>query len=463
MDEMEGLAAVSDLKAKRQELEASGVQYLFGAYVDIVGVPKSKCVPISHFEAMAAGSELYTVGALEGMGPLGPNEDECVGIPDLSSLTVLPWDRRYAVAAADLLWHGQPYNHDSRWVLKRQVAAAAELGLRVNMGVEPELYVLRQINGKWEPFVADDQWNVPTRGYDVEATMRADSFLEPMVKYIDELGWGVYSFDHEGGDGQYEFDFGYTDVLTMCDRMIVFRLMAKHVARTLGCIATFMPKPWSEAFGSGAHYNISCAKIASGENLFESAPGRPSKNDRGYSELAYHFTAGVLRHADAITAVTCPTVNSYKRLEPYGRMKEMSWAPVYRAFGHNNRTLMCRLPMNRRCLELRAADSACNFYLGAALTVAAGLQGIRERLDPGEPVEFNTYDADKETELDRQGIRRLPRTLGDAIAAFEQDELAKATFGEPFHRTYAEYKRKEWNDYCLAVTDWEHQRYLHQW
>jgi len=453
----------NNMAARKEQLKAAGVEYLFGAYVDILGVPKSKCVPIDHLESMARGSELYTVGALEGMGTLGPNEDECVGIPDLDSLTVLPWDPRYAIACADLSWHGQPYSHDSRTLLKRQMAAAAALGYRVNMGVEPELYVLREVNGDWRPFVPDDELNTPTRGYDLETTMRADPFLGPMVRYINTLGWDVYSFDHEGGDGQYEFDFGYTDALAMADRMVIFRLMAKHVARTLGCIATFMPKPWSEAFGSGAHFNISLASLTGGENLFKAADGKGTKGGRSYTDIAYHFTAGVLEHAEAITAVVCPTVNSYKRLEPYGRMREMSWAPVYRAYGHNNRTLMCRLPMNRHCLELRTADAGCNFYLGAAIAIAAGLDGVRRKLDPGDPVEFNTYDPERQSELARRDVRRLPRTLGDAIEAFAKDELAKETLGEAFHATFTDYKRREWNDYGLTVTDWERRRYLHQW
>lgn len=454
---------MTDFAKKKTELAAAGVKYLFGAYVDLHGVPKSKCVPIEHFDDMIAGSELYTVGALEGMGALGPNEDECVAVPDLASLTVLPWDPQFAVAFADLYWHDEPYSHDSRAVLKRQVEVAKKMGYGALMGVEPEVYVLRKVNGAIEPFVQDDTLNAPTRGYDLEATIHADAFLGPMVRYINELGWDVFSFDHEGGDGQYEFDFEYTDILTMADRMLIFRLMAKHVSRTLGCFATFMPKPWSDAFGSGAHMNISLCDLGSGTNQFDGDGGTQSNRGRGYTDLAYQFTAGVLRHANAITAVVCPTVNSYKRLVPYGRMREMSWAPVYRAYGHNNRTLMCRLPMNRKCLELRQADSACNFYLGAALTLAAGLEGIRERWDPGEAVEFNTYDVKNDTELEKLGVVRLPRTLKEALDDFAEDELAKETFGEAFHNTYMDYKRAEWNEYCLVVTDWERERYLHLW
>ncbi len=450
---------VAELK---ENLKAAGVSYFFGAYVDGLGVPKSKCVPIDHLEKAASGSELYTVGALEAMGPLGPNEDECAGIPDLSTTTILPWDKRYAIAATDLYFKGEPYSHCSRRVLRRQADAAREMGFRVNMGIEPELYVLRREKDEWRPFVAEDLNNNPTRGYDVETTMLADAFLEPMVKYINELGWGVYSFDHEGGDGQYEFDFGYTDVVGMADRMVLFRLMAKHVARSIGCTATFMPKPWSTAFGSGAHFNISLADLTTSRNVFEAENKAASRGGWGYDEIAFHFTAGVLKHAAAITAVVCPTVNSYKRLTPRGHMDEMSWAPVYRAYGHNNRTLMCRLPTNRRCLELRNADSAVNFYLGAALTLAAGLEGVRLQLDPGDPVEFNTYDVPEE-ELEARGIHRLPRTLGDAIEVFARDDLAKATFGSEFHASFTKYKRNEWREYCLVVGDWERKKYLHVW
>lgn len=444
----------------REELREQGVRYLFGAYVDAHGVPKSKCVPLEYLEDMAKGSELYTVGALDGMGPLGPNEDECEGIPDLSRVRVLPWDTRFAIAPADLRFHGAPYTHDSRAVLRRQLAAAAELGLSVNVGIEPEVYVLREEEGAWRPWVAEDGLNAPTRGYDIESTILADAFLEPMVAYMEQLDWNVYSFDHEGGDGQYEFEFRYAEALEMADRMVLFRLMAKHVARTLGCIATFMPKPFDHNFGSGAHVNMSLADAETGSNRFE--PGADASLNGGapYSKLAYHFTAGVLRHARAITAVACPTVNSYKRLIPYGLMDHVTWAPVYQAYGHNNRTLMCRLPGNRHCLELRIADSASNFYLVLGLTLAAGLRGVREELDPGDPVHIDTYSIPDE-ELAERGVHRLPRNLGEAIDAFASDELAREAFGPEFHASYAELKRDEWERYCIEVSEWERRRYLH--
>jgi len=439
----------------QRRLAEAGVRYFFGTYTDIHGVPKSKCVPLSHLADAAEGSEKYTVGALEGMGKLGPNEDECSGRPDLDAVTVLPWDPRYAIAPVNLYLRGEPYPFDYRRLLQDQVSAAAALGFRCDFGVEPEVYVLRRDGDGFAPFVPEDVVNPETRGYDVYTTMLADPFLERIVEHIDALDWGLYSFDHEGGAGQYEFDFGYADAVTTADRMVLFRLMCKHVARSLGCVATFMPKPFQESFGSGAHFNMSLADIHSGQNRF---PG----DDNGYSELALQFTAGVLAHGDALTAVLAPTVNSYKRLLPRGLMNEISWAPVYRAYGHNNRTLMCRLPANRSCLEIRLADSAVNFHLAAAVTLAAGLDGIRRQLKPGEAVNYDTYSR-SESALAAAGVHRLPGTLGAAVEAFRRDELMAEVLGPAVHAAYAAYKEAEWLEYNTVVGDWERRKYLELW
>jgi len=441
------MASAADLS---KTLSEKGVRYVFGYYVDIHGVPKSKCVPVSSLESMAAGSELYTVGALEGMGELGPHEDECQGFPDLDRLVVLPWDRQVALAPSTLKLDNDLYPQDSRNVLLQQVERAAEMGYVANVGIEPEFYVVRPTETGWEPIVPSDQLNQPTRGYDLEATILAKDFLDPMAQYMAELDWGLYSFDHEGGDGQYEFNFNYADALTMADRMVLFRLMAKHCARTLGCIATFMPKPFQDDFGSAAHINISLADTVSGRNVFAATEGA------GYSDVSRHFTAGVLAHGDAITAVTCPTVNSYKRFTSKGFMDEISWAPIYRAWGNNNRTLMCRLPVNRHCLEVRTADAAVNYYLGIAMVLAAGLDGIEKKLDPGEPLNVDTYKLDPAELRDMA----LPTTFERSLASFDSDDLAQRTFGKDFHRTYFEYMSNECREYQSVVTDWETRAYL---
>jgi glutamine synthetase len=443
-------------------LRDQGVKYLFGAYVDLYGVPKSKAVPIDHLQDMAAGSERYTVGGLEGMGELGPHEDECQGIPDLDSLVILPWDRRYALAPAYLRFAGAPYSHDSRYVLKTQLDKAAELGYRVNLGIEPEFYVLEEVDGKYDLWAKTDTLNAPTRAYDIEATILADRFLEPMIEYMNELGWDVYSFDHEGGDSQFEFDFSYCDAMEMADRMLIFRLMAKHVARTLGCVASFMPKPFSDGFGSGAHMNMSLVDAQTGANAFaDESNGTPGSRN-GHTALEYHFTAGLLRHAGALTALACSTVNSYKRLLPIGLMDEISWAPVYCGYGDNNRTLMCRLPSNRHCVELRIADSGCNFYLVAAAMLAAGLEGIRQKFEPGDPVNADTYTL-SDAELAAAGVDRLPQNLSDACDALERDELIREVLGSEFHASFLGAKRAEWRMYSTVVGEWERDQYLHLW
>lgn len=436
----------------QDELVAQGVKYVFGFYVDIHGVPKSKCVPIGSLKSMAAGSELYTVGALEGMGALGPHEDECAGIPDLDRLTILPWKPEFAIVPTELHLDDSHYGQDSRNFLRKQVQAAADMGFIANVGIEPEFYVVRETDKGWEPLVPQDRLNAPTRGYDLESTILAEKFLDPMVQYMNDLGWGVYSFDHEGGDGQYEFNFDYADAMTMADRMVLFRLMAKHCARELGCISTFMPKPFQDDFGSASHINISIADIETKENLF-------AGDGRKYSDLARHFTAGVLAHAGAISAVTSPLVNSYKRFTSKGFMDEISWAPVYRAWGENNRTLMCRMPVNRHCLEVRTADAAVNYYLGIGIVLAAGLDGIANKMEPGDPINADMYRM-TERELAELGDIALPQTLDDALDQFESSDLAKEAFGPEFHATYLQYKRAESREYRSVVTDWELRTYL---
>jgi glutamine synthetase len=238
---------------------------------------------------------------------------------------------------------------------------------------------------------------------------------------------------------------------------MLFRMMAKEVARSHGYEATFMPKPWSDKTGGGAHFNMSLASIETGANLFE-----PEADDRygcGISTLGYQFIAGILRHAPAIVAVTAPTVNSYKRLIKRGSMSGSTWAPVFISYGRNNRTHMLRVPTKSPRVESRAVDASVNAYLGAAMVLAAGLEAIDEAADPGPPLDLDMY-AQSDATLRELGVKLLPRTLQEAIDAFEASELAKDVFGEDLHRAYIEFKRAEWEDFHNAVSEWEWNRYL---
>ena len=242
--------------AEKRRLIEAGVQYCFATWVDVTGRSKAKFVPIERFDHLAHGSEMYTAQAFEVMGPLGPQDDDQAALPDLDSLVICPWDRRYAWMASDLYWHGERYEYCSRSILKNAVGKAAKSGYAMMLGIEPEFYILRRDgqNGT-KPFHANDVG--PCWGYDVESTLDAMPILSVLQKYLDELEWEVSSFDHEGGHSQYEFDFGYTDVVDMCDRFVFMRLMLKEVAKTFGAFVTFMPKPFPNDFRSGAHLNMS--------------------------------------------------------------------------------------------------------------------------------------------------------------------------------------------------------------
>lgn len=449
------LPEVEEVRKLQRKLADEGVKYGIGSYVDIHGVQKGKVVPISAFDRMVRGSELYTVGGLEGMGPLGPHEDECAAVPDLSSLTILPWDRRYAWMASNLTFHGEPYEYCSRSVLVRASERARTEGYVMNLGVEPEFYVLREVDGRIVPFHPNDIRD-PTNGYDVEAALDAMPVLDDLVRYIDELGWTPYSFDHEGGHGQYEIDFGFAPALEQADRFVLARLLIKEVAKRHGYFATFMPKPFQNDFGSGAHFNISLIEAESGQNTFEDPE---DDSGRGYSQTARRFVAGLLRHARALTAVSCPTVNSYKRLVPVGDMYDVTWAPAHIGWGYNNRSLMLRLPMNRRCIENRAVDFCANPYLSAALHLAAGLEGVREGYEPPEPLQASAYRLSPD-EAARHGVALLPRTLDEALDGFEEDPLPEEVLGAKFKQEFLRYKRAEWDQYRVHVSEWERDRYL---
>lgn len=442
----------------RKRFEAAGVKHCFAAFTDIYGAPKAKATPFSVFEKMCKGAELYTVGAVEGLGLAGPHEDECAAVPDLNTGIVLPWDSTKAWFHADLYHHGQAYANDPRRILRSAMDRSEALGYTFNLGIEPEFYLYQDDpeTGELRP-ITTTKYHGPNACYDLQLTTESLAFLEPMTEYLEHLGWGLYSFDQECGQGQHEFDFGYTDALTSADRLIFFRMMAKHVAQQLGAVATFMPKPFAHDFRSGAHFNMSLADAGSGENVFVlNTPGAEDEAWAGryglpLSKIGYHFIAGLLKHAGAITAVACSTYNSYQGLIAQGALGDFSWAPVMQTYGHNNRSAMLRAPLNRPCVENRAVDMSVNPYLAAALMLHAGLDGIEQQLDPGEPINNDLYQLNKQ-QLADHGIHTLPPTLLHALDAFEQDPLVESALGS-FKEIYLEHKTKEWEQAFYPVNE----------
>ncbi len=444
-----------DIEAAHERLIGLGVKYCLGAYVDIHGVPKGKCVPISHFADFAGGSELYTGYALDGLGQ-APNDDEICSMPDIGQAIQLPWQKEIAWMPADNYFKGEPYEFSTRVLLKKILAQAAEMGFGFNLGIECELYVLKQDElGRFQVPNPDD--NLVKSCYDIKRFLDAFPFLDDMVSTMDGLGWDVYSFDHEDGNSQFEFDFKFADALTMADRYVFFRFMAKKIAADHGLLATFMPKPFADRTGNGAHFNMSLRDASAGGNLFAAKPGEDTRG-LGLTEVGYSFIAGILKHGRALCAALAPTVNSYKRLIRRGAMSYYSWAPIFNSFGTNNRTNSMRVPMGGGRCEARNADSSCNPYLAAALILAAGLEGVRERLDPGEARNENLYDY-TDAELRAKGIEQLPRTLGEAVDAFEADPFTTTVLGAGLKQEFITYKRAEWEEYHQSVSQWEIDRY----
>lgn len=435
-----------------ERLAAAGVRYAAISFVDMHGKPKAKMVPLNHLEQAALGSEMFTGAALDGV-PQDVNDDEVAPHPDLGGAIIMPFNREVAWFPGDL-WIGKsPFDACSRQILKRVTADAAVLGYTFNLGIETEFFLLSDSTGVPEPASPDDNLDRPC--YDLRGLLHNYPVVDEIVTAMNELGWDVYSFDHEDGNGQFETDFTYTDVVSMADRFVFFRMMVGEIARKHGLFASWMPKPFADRTGSGAHYNMSLAD-ADGVNAF-AAPDDP--RGCGLSELGYQFIAGILRHAPAICAVIAPTVNSYKRLVKQGSMSGLTWAPIFACYGNNNRTNMLRIPKGGGRVECRAADSASNPYLGGALMLAAGLEGIREGLDPGEPNRDNLYRL-AEPELVARGITWLPRSLGEAIDALEADPLVRNVFGPAMFESFVAEKRSEWNSYNAHVSSWESDRYL---
>ena len=443
---------------KREELkrilETKGVEYLLPTYVDMHGVSKSKMVPISHFDRMMAGSELCTGAALDGV-PQDIHDEEVAAHPDSGSCMIQPWQPSVAWFASDLWCEGKPFEACSRNILRRIVEDAGSLGYGLNVGIEAEFFVFEEDgDGGYRPL--SDRPHLDKPAYDVSRLLENLDWLDDLVQAMNQLGWDVYSFDHEDGIGQFEIDFTYASAMTMADRYVFFRRMAHEITRRHGAFASFMPKPFGNYAGSGAHYNMSLYSAESGTNLFEA-----NDDPRGcnLSELGYQYLAGVMKHLPAICAVVAPTVNSYKRLILKGSESGFTWAPVFLAYGDNNRTNTMRIPKGGGRVELRAADSMCNPYLGIALVLAAGLEGVREGLDPGEPHTENLYTKSPE-ELAQLGVGHLPRTLDEALDAFEADPLTAHVFGSDMHKAWLAFKRQEWLSYLNHVSDWERDRYL---
>jgi glutamine synthetase len=445
-------------------LKQAGVRYVFSCWIDLLGLPKTKPVGIEEFEALCRGKGPQFAAHSVSMVPeLGPADPDQIAVPDLDSLMICPWDERIAWVFADLFWEGEPYNVCPRSALKRQVSLAAEAGYHVHAGFEPEFVVMREVDGRVEKAFGVDALTIdgqPLRrqayGYDAEHSLDGLPFLQEVMEALGRLGWGLSNVVCEGAYSQFELDYGYSDAIGAADRLCFLRVLLKEIAKRHGLFVTYMAKPTDGDWRSGAHINHSLTPVGDhGTNLFSAGNG-------DWGDPIYPVIAGVMKHGEALTALACPTVNSYKALIGRNSALEggtLTWAPTHIAYGHNNRSAMLRLPQTRRALENRACDMSVNPYLALAMTIGASLEGLEQGLEAGDPVDKPMYDL-TEDEVRAAGIRQLPTTLIEAIEAFDADPLAQEVLGPTMHSAYSRYKHDEWRRFHNHVTAWEQAEYL---
>ena len=413
-----------------------GIKYFLISYTDLFGTQRAKLVPAAAIGSMAKnGAGFAGFATWLDMTPADP---DLFAIPDSASLIQLPWKPEVGWLAADIWMEGKPVEQAPRNVLKRLIAEAARGGIQLKSGVECEFFVIAP-DGLSPADVADRQ---AKPCYDQLALMRRYDVIVEICEAMLGLGWKPYQNDHEDANGQFEMNWEYDDSLVTADRHAFFKYMVKSIAEKHGLRATFMPKPFPDLTGSGCHAHVSLWK--NGRNLFEDEHG-----ELGVSGIGYHFIGGIVRSADALTAIFNPTVNSYKRINAPRTLSGATWSPNTVTYSGNNRTHMIRIPEPGR-FELRLADGAANPYLLQAGILAAGLDGVANKRDPGKRLDINMY-----THGHTVGdVKTLPLNLLDALRALDASEVLKPALGA-FLPAYIKLKTEEWNAYARHLTQWE--------
>jgi len=409
------------------------------SYTDLFGAQRAKLVPAQAIAGMQTdGAGFAGFASWLDMTPAHP---DVLAVPDPASVIQLPWKPEVAWVAADCTMEGAEVAQAPRNVLRAQVAKAAEQGLRVKTGVEAEYFLLTPEGDA----ISDPHDTAEKPCYDQQALMRRYDVVAEICDYMLALGWGPYQNDHEDANGQFEMNWDFDDALVTADRHSFFKFMVKSVAETHGLRATFMPKPIEGLTGNGCHVHISVWDKAGKTNAFTDDGA-----ELGLSASGMAFLGGIVAHARGMTALTNPTVNSYKRINAPVTHSGATWAPNTVTWSGNNRTHMVRVPGPGR-FELRLPDGAANPYLLQAAVIAAGLDGIATKADPGQRLDIDMY---AEGHLAKDAPR-LPLNLLDAIRAFEDDTGLTAALGAEFSAAYAKLKMQEWNSYMHHFSAWE--------
>ncbi|MEG6565537.1 type I glutamate--ammonia ligase [Thermoanaerobacterium saccharolyticum] len=424
-----------------------GVEFIHLQFSDIFGVMKNVSIPIEELDKALNNEIMFDGSSIDGFVRI--EESDMYLRPDTDTFVIFPWRTTSGVEARLIcdIYNpdGTPFEGDPRYVLKKNLEEAKKLGYTMNVGPECEFYL----------FLTDEKGNPTTitqdaAGYfDMAPVDLGESARKEMVSTLKEMGFAIEASHHEVGPGQHEIDFKYDDALATADNVMTFKMVVRIIAQKHGLHATFMPKPVYGIAGSGMHLNQSLMK--DGENAFYDPT-----DQMGLSKDCYYYIGGLLSHAKALTCITNPTVNSYKRLVSGFE------APVYIAWSGRNRSPLIRIPAKRgnsTRIELRSPDPSNNPYLALACSLAAGLDGIRNKIMPPLPVDKNIYEM-TENELNELNIEKLPESLEEALVILEKDEVIKNALGEHIYNKYVEAKWSEWDSYRTYVTRWEIDQYL---
>jgi glutamine synthetase len=429
---------------KDQEIEFIRVEFL-----DYAGLTRGRTIrPDNLKDAMERGINFSTaIMSFDSFDEYIPNpmygagDGDFFAVPDPTTFAVLPYRNKTARMFCDLVdVNGDPWPGCPRNALKRLLAEVESvMGGRMYMAYEQEAYLLREENGQLVP--ADDSHCFSSDGVDIQ-----EDFVQSFVHSLEAMGVRTEQISSEYGPGQLEVNLRYAPALKATDDQVTFKQVFKQIARDKGLIGTLMPKPFEHLAGSGLHVHISLYNDA-GENLFAD-----NTDPRGLdlSEKAYHFIGGLLKHGRSLIAVGAPSINSYKRMRPG------TWAPAHICYGAGNRSVLVRIPEKRRTrrFEFRGGDGTCNPYLLSACLVAAGLDGIHNRIHPGEPASDDVSWL-TDTEMQERGISRAPRTLEEAMDSLSQDTILAQAIGREIWEEYLKVKRTEWDKYSRHVSDWE--------
>ncbi|MBR4208368.1 MAG: type I glutamate--ammonia ligase [Lachnospiraceae bacterium] len=430
--------------------QEDNVEFIRLQFTDVFGTLKNIAITADHLENALNNKCMFDGSSIEGFARI--EESDMYLYPDPDTMEIFPWRPQHGRVARLICdvygTDGKPFEGDPRYVLKRAIKKAADMGYTLNVGPECEFFLFQTDENAAPTTIANER-----AGYfDLGPMDLGENARRDMVLTLEEMGFDIEASHHECAPAQHEIDFRYDEALRSADNIMTFKLAVKTIARRHGQHATFMPKPKYGTAGSGMHLNLSLSK--KGKNIFQDP-----KDEYGLSKEAYWFIGGIMKHMKGMTAIMNPLVNSYKRLVPGYE------APVHIAWSSRNRSPLIRIPSARgegTRVELRSPDSAANPYLAIAVALTAGLAGIEEKIDPPAAVNRNIFEM-SERERKRSKIDFLPSNLLDAVEALEKDKLVMDALGPHIAPLYVSAKKREWAAYSEQVTQWEIDRYLYKY